>query len=92
MYQSLVNKYNVADPHYTSYPTVLYCNIDTFSLLKWMASLKQFFEESNDSVGLSLYLSFCESLYTFCGCHKRITKRKTCNKKYVHGIRSVITA
>ena len=35
------------------------------------------FGESNEQEGISLYihLPFCESLCTFCGCHKRITKR-----------------
>lgn len=88
MCHSLVNKYNVAGPRYTSYPTVPYWDIDTFSLKQWRASLQQSFKESNHSEGLSLYLHlpFCESLCTFCGCHKRITKRHEVELPYIKAL------
>ena len=88
MCNSLVNKYNVAGPRYTSYPTVPYWNIDTFSLEKWKLSLRQSFSESNNSEGLSIYihLPFCESLCTFCGCHKRITKRHDLELPYIKAL------
>ncbi|WP_400079821.1 oxygen-independent coproporphyrinogen III oxidase [Winogradskyella sp. R77965] len=88
MSHSLVNKYNVAGPRYTSYPTVPYWDIDSFSLQQWKKSLKQSFSESNSSEGLSLYLHlpFCESLCTFCGCHKRITKRHEVESPYIKAL------
>ena len=55
MCQSLIHKYNVAGPRYTSYPTVPYWDTTTFSLQQWKASLKQAFEESNTSEGISLF-------------------------------------
>ncbi|MBC3847188.1 oxygen-independent coproporphyrinogen III oxidase [Winogradskyella echinorum] len=88
MSESLVNKYNVAGPRYTSYPTVPYWDINTFSLEQWKDSLKQSFAESNSKEGLSLYLHlpFCESLCTFCGCHKRITKRHEVEAPYIKAL------
>jgi oxygen-independent coproporphyrinogen-3 oxidase len=88
MCQSLIHKYNVAGPRYTSYPTVPYWDATTFSLEQWRASLKQAFDESNSSEGISLYLHlpFCESLCTFCGCHKRITKRHEVELPYIKAI------
>ena len=88
MANSLVNKYNVAGPRYTSYPTVPYWNNDTFSLKKWKTSLIQSFQESNDEEGVSLYihLPFCESLCTFCGCNKRITKRHEVESPYITAV------
>ncbi|MBT8243782.1 MAG: oxygen-independent coproporphyrinogen III oxidase [Winogradskyella sp.] len=88
MCKSLVNKYNVAGPRYTSYPTVPYWNLDTFSLDSWKSSLRQSFAESNYSEGLSIYihLPFCESLCTFCGCHKRITKRHDLELPYIKAL------
>ena len=85
---TLINKYNVAGPRYTSYPTVPYWNLDTFSLEQWKASLKRAFVESNASEGLSLYihLPFCESLCTFCGCHKHITKRHQVESPYIKAV------
>jgi len=88
MCHSLINKYNVAGPRYTSYPTVPYWDMDTFSLQQWKSSLRQAFKESNTSEGLSLYLHlpFCESLCTFCGCHKRITKRHEVESPYIKAL------
>ena len=45
----------------------------------------QSFIESNDSEGLSLYihLPYCESLCTFCGCRKHITKNHGVEEPYV---------
>jgi oxygen-independent coproporphyrinogen-3 oxidase len=88
MCHSLVNKYNVAGPRYTSYPTVPYWDMNTFSLQHWKNTVQQSFEESNVSEGLSLYLHlpFCESLCTFCGCHKRITKRHDVELPYIKAL------
>jgi oxygen-independent coproporphyrinogen-3 oxidase len=88
MCQSLINKYNVAGPRYTSYPTVPYWDINSFSLQQWTSSLRQSFNESNTSEGLSLYLHlpFCESLCTFCGCHKRITKQHEVELPYIKAL------
>ncbi|SDS67192.1 oxygen-independent coproporphyrinogen-3 oxidase [Formosa sp. Hel1_31_208] len=88
MCNSLVNKYNVAGPRYTSYPTVPYWNNDTFSLKQWKASLSKSFNESNASEGISLYihLPFCEQMCTFCGCNKRITKRHDVELPYIKAV------
>ncbi len=85
---SLVSKYNVAGPRYTSYPTVPYWNNDTFSLKEWKNTLKRSFHESNASEGISLYihLPFCESLCTFCGCNKRITKNHNVEVPYIQSV------
>ncbi|MDN3492276.1 oxygen-independent coproporphyrinogen III oxidase [Winogradskyella bathintestinalis] len=88
MSQLLINKYNVQGPRYTSYPTVPYWDMETFSLTQWKNSLKRSFKESNKTEGLSLYLHlpFCESLCTFCGCHKRITKRHEVEAPYIKAV------
>ncbi|RKR14238.1 oxygen-independent coproporphyrinogen-3 oxidase [Maribacter vaceletii] len=82
---SLIKKYNVSGPRYTSYPTVPYWNIDAFSGVKWETTLVNSFKESNSKEGISLYihLPFCESMCTFCGCHKRITKKHNVEEPYI---------
>jgi oxygen-independent coproporphyrinogen III oxidase len=84
----LVKKYNVAGPRYTSYPTVPYWNNDTFSFENWKSSLIRSFKESNESEGISIYihLPFCESLCTFCGCNKSITKRHEVESPYINAV------
>ncbi len=88
MCASLVSKYNVAGPRYTSYPTVPYWDNESFSLKRWKETLKKSFEETNSTQGISIYihLPFCESLCTFCGCNKRITKNHEVEVPYLKSI------
>ncbi|MCL5128797.1 oxygen-independent coproporphyrinogen III oxidase [Algibacter sp. L4_22] len=88
MNNSLVDKYNISGPRYTSYPTVPYWNNETFSLNQWKQSLIESFKESNSKEGISLYihLPFCESLCTFCGCNKRITKQHSVESPYINAV------
>jgi oxygen-independent coproporphyrinogen-3 oxidase len=85
---SLIQKYNVPGPRYTSYPTVPYWEEDQFSSTIWKATFLKSFQESNANEGISLYihLPFCESLCTFCGCHKRITKRHEVENPYISAV------
>ncbi|WP_445714128.1 oxygen-independent coproporphyrinogen III oxidase [Flavobacterium sp.] len=85
---SIVQKYNVPGPRYTSYPTVPYWEEENFHLEDWKRTLLQSFKESNTAEGISLYihLPFCESLCTFCGCNKRITKRHEVEDPYITAI------
>ncbi|MEH6777380.1 oxygen-independent coproporphyrinogen III oxidase [Maribacter arcticus] len=85
---SLIQKYNVPGPRYTSYPTVPFWDINTFSGKKWEDSVKKSFHVSNSTTGISIYihLPFCESMCTFCGCHKRITKRHDLELPYIKSV------
>ncbi|MDP2541257.1 oxygen-independent coproporphyrinogen III oxidase [Tenacibaculum discolor] len=85
---SLIQKYNIPGPRYTSYPTVPYWDNETFSKEKWIETFKHSFIESNSSEGISLYihLPFCESLCTFCACHKHITKRHEMEDPYIETV------
>lgn len=86
--QGLIQKYNVPGPRYTSYPTVPYWDLDNFSGKQYTESVKQAFIDSNEKEGLSIYihLPFCEQMCTFCGCHKRITKRHDVEGPYIRSI------
>lgn len=88
MKNSLIQKYNVSGPRYTSYPTVPYWDESDFSDEIWVETLKKSFIESNSSEGISLYihLPFCESLCTFCGCNKRITKNHSVENPYIEAV------
>nr|WP_294923148.1 oxygen-independent coproporphyrinogen III oxidase [uncultured Flavobacterium sp.] len=85
---SLTQKYNVPGPRYTSYPTVPYWDESNFTTEKWTASFQNTFSESNSQNGISLYihLPFCESMCTFCGCNKRITKNHSVEETYIKAL------
>ena len=84
---SLIQKYNIPGPRYTSYPTVPFWDnkIDNDS---WTESVKHSFKESNSQEGISLYIHmpYCENLCTFCACHKHITKRHSVEDEYIDAV------
>ena len=90
---TLISKYNVAGPRYTSYPTVPYWDKKQFTLKGWKETLVKSFNESNATEGISLYihLPFCESMCTFCGCNKRITKNHSVEIPYIQSVLKELT-
>lgn len=87
-YSELIEKYNVPAPRYTSYPTVPFWEEDAINQSKWLEIVKKSFDESNEAKGISIYihLPFCESLCTYCGCNKRITKNHAVEKPYLDAV------
>lgn len=88
MQSNIISKYNVPGPRYTSYPTVPYWDNSGFTTLRWQQSFIQSFTESNTPEGISLYihLPFCESMCTFYGCNKRITRRHEVETAYITAV------
>ncbi|RKR83567.1 oxygen-independent coproporphyrinogen-3 oxidase [Mucilaginibacter gracilis] len=86
--QQLVNKYNIAAPRYTSYPTMPYWHVDDFNVWEWKKSVSVSFKQSNASQGISVYihLPFCENLCTYCGCNTRITKNHNVEVPYIQAV------
>jgi len=83
----LINKYNVPGPRYTSYPTVPFWDSVDISQEKWLESvLKSFALHKKDGISLYIHLPYCESLCTFCGCHKHITKQHSVEKEYIEAV------
>jgi oxygen-independent coproporphyrinogen-3 oxidase len=79
----LLNKYNVAVPRYTSYPTVPFWK-EEIDVNEWKHTFQQQFSITNSTQGISLYLHlpFCESLCTYCGCNKKITTQHGVEDEY----------
>jgi len=88
MDKNLINKYHVAAPRYTSYPTVPYWDSKTPDIEQWKESVSFSFKQSNSGNGISLYvhLPFCESLCTYCGCNTRITKNHQVEDPYLRTV------
>ncbi len=82
----LLQRYDVAGPRYTSYPTA-----DRFVEAFGETDYLQALEQRRDGVGanaypLSLYvhIPFCESLCYYCACNKIITKHHARGAEYLH--------
>lgn len=85
--ESLIEKYNVPAPRYTSYPTVPFWENDVSEEI-WRSALKNTFLLENTINGISLYihLPYCESLCTYCGCNTRITVNHSVELPYIEAV------
>src|SRR5690554_6656348 len=84
---SLLQKYNVPTPRYTSYPTVPHWE-DNLSEKNWVDLVKRSYNEFGKEQGINLYihLPYCENLCTYCGCNKRITKNHRVELPYIESV------
>lgn len=83
----LVKKYSRQAPRYTSYPTVpLWEN--KLDSAEWSSLVKKAFTDFGDKEGIAIYIHmpFCESLCTYCGCNKRITKNNNVKAPYIKAL------
>lgn len=83
----LIKKYSQPAPRYTSYPTVpLWENNLNPSL--WEDLVQTAYHQFGEKEGISLYihLPYCESLCSYCGCNKRITKNHSVEIPYLDSI------
>lgn len=85
--ETLIQKYNVSGPRYTSYPTVPFWKNNDLKQQEWINSIHANFKffHSNE-ISLYIHLPYCESLCTFCGCHKRITKNHAVETPYIDAV------
>ncbi|WP_111672477.1 oxygen-independent coproporphyrinogen III oxidase [Algoriphagus litoralis] len=83
----LIKKYNQPVPRYTSYPTVPLWDGQLIPEV-WENLVQQAFAQQGDKDGITLYihLPFCESLCTYCGCTKRITKNHGVEDPYLEAV------
>lgn len=84
---TLVDKYNVPGPRYTSYPTVPFWDNNP-TTEQWKEKVSEAFTAYNASEGISIYihLPYCESLCTFCGCTTRITVNHGVEEPYIDAV------
>ncbi|MGV3762393.1 oxygen-independent coproporphyrinogen III oxidase [Parapedobacter sp.] len=84
---ALVERYNVAAPRYTSYPTVPYWEESTWNAEQWADHVRaRFLASSSQGIAIYVHLPFCERLCTYCGCNKRITKNHGVEAPYIDAV------
>ncbi len=81
----LIQKYNVPVPRYTSYPTVPFWQKEPVTEGQWREHFKATFDQ-DEAISLYIHLPFCESMCTFCGCNKRITKQHSVELPYIQSL------
>ncbi|MDG2450247.1 MAG: oxygen-independent coproporphyrinogen III oxidase [Saprospiraceae bacterium] len=82
---SLIEKYNVPVPRYTSYPTVPNWTINQPRSEEWISSINEQLIKDKE-ISLYIHLPFCEELCTYCACNKRITKNHSVESPYIDSL------
>lgn len=85
--QELIARYNVPGPRYTSYPTVPYWKKEQWETTEWISTIQRNRTDfTTNSVSLYIHLPYCDSLCTFCGCHKHITTNHAVEAPYIDAV------
>ncbi|TQV71669.1 oxygen-independent coproporphyrinogen III oxidase [Aliikangiella marina] len=81
--ESLLQKYDISGPRYTSYPTALefsevYQRDDYITCLEGIDPQK--------SLSLYIHVPFCQNICYYCACNKIITKNRDKSERYVENL------
>ena len=79
---SLLEKYDVPVPRYTSYPAVPHWQ-ETPAPAAWFDAMTAALTPDAASLAVYVHLPFCEVLCTFCGCNTVITRNHERSAPYV---------
>lgn len=75
----LIQKYNLAGPRYTSYPTAPQFSTDVSK----MELIGKMLEPSHSPLSLYFHVPFCAHLCYYCACNKIVTKQYDKGTEYV---------
>ncbi|RUO23669.1 oxygen-independent coproporphyrinogen III oxidase [Aliidiomarina iranensis] len=78
---SLIARYNVNGPRYTSYPTAL-ALASPFAGRRAIEAL----QTSTDTLSLYIHLPFCHELCYYCGCNKIVTRHQSKADRYLDAL------
>jgi len=87
--ESLLQKYNVATPRYTSYPPANYFHKE-FTAEKNKAALLVSNQSHPKNISFYLHIPFCGKLCHYCGCNTHISKDQVLIKSYVETLKNEI--
>lgn len=82
---ALLDRYDVPVPRYTSYPTVPVWQESREKGERWLEHAAAAYRRKA-AISLYLHLPYCESLCTYCGCNKHITKNHLVERPYLEAL------
>ena len=85
---TLLEKYDVPGPRYTSYPTILHWSSPP-STDEWVQSVTESLSKSarvGTGAAIYIHVPYCRSLCTYCGCNSRITTKTSVAEPYLRTV------
>ena len=87
---SLIEKYNVPVPRYTSYPPANFFDAG-FGTGDYLRAVEQSNHEKPENISIYIHIPFCTQLCLYCGCNTHITKNTDLMQAYVHALQKEIS-
>ena len=86
--ESLIRRYDISGPRYTSYPTAVEFN-ESFSNEDYLQQVEQSNQLGNP-LSLYLHIPFCDTVCFYCACNKIITKNRQHAQPYLESLHKEI--
>lgn len=79
--QSVIERYDLSGPRYTSYPTAPQFR-ESFSETEWLNAVSRS-NRSQRPLSLYFHIPFCDTLCFYCACNKIVTNNKSRSMPYL---------
>ncbi len=82
--RTLIDKYNISGPRYTSYPTAVEFHND-FTAPDYMNGVRR--SDTSKPISLYIHVPFCDTLCYYCACNKVITRDYTRSVQFLKNLK-----
>ena len=86
---SLVEKYNVPVPRYTSYPPANFFR-ENITVPEYLQAVKESNDRDPRNISIYMHIPFCSRLCLYCGCNNHITKDEVIKQDYMKALQMEI--
>ncbi len=85
---SLIDKYNVPIPRYTSYPPANFFN--EFTEEDYIKALEASNHDEPKNISIYIHIPFCSKICHYCGCNTQFTRNRDLMRTYVDALKKEI--
>ncbi len=86
---SLIDKYNIPVPRYTSYPPANFFD-NNFGTDDYLKAVVDSNSKQPENISIYIHIPFCPQLCLYCGCNTHITKDQDIMRQYVDALKKEI--
>lgn len=87
--ESLIQKYNIPVPRYTSYPPANFF-YEEFGAGDYIKAIETSNNEWPENISLYIHIPYCSKMCHFCGCNTQFTRDKEKMRRYTEAVKKEI--